>query len=175
MHKLEFEKTLSCVKCSPDENNNCNVIDNETNGTECAPTTVGYKDACYHHNIGGISTRGCLYEASNDIFNECSKDNSEKCATCTEPDCNRKPAVNENLYVNPLSSANSEPNGQSSRSSLRPSFAYRYCYKCDSSKDPNCVNNLVTGTTVVMTELCNLDGEEHLGCYHMITGKCKHF
>lgn len=94
---LEFEKKLSCIKCTPDENSNCNVVEDTTSATECAPTALGYKNRCYTHSVDGISYRDCLYEASTEIFEECSKQKSKKCSTCDEDGCNNTP-INTNRF-----------------------------------------------------------------------------
>lgn len=145
---VEFEEKISCVKCTPDENSNCNVIDETATATECAQTAVGYKDMCYTLQKGGVSHRGCLYEAPNEIFVECENPFSEACVTCNQTNCNRIPIVNEDLELNPFHQV------------VREDF----CYKCDSSVDPNCINQLNNS----MIEKCDSTGEG-LGCYHMIT------
>lgn len=52
----------------------------------------------------------------------------------------------------------------------RPGFEDRFCYDCDSTKNPDCVAN---GESVPL-KTCPLVGEDHLGCYHKIKGKITH-
>ncbi|XP_031624828.1 calponin homology and LIM domain-containing protein-like [Contarinia nasturtii] len=87
-NSLELEEKLSCIKCTPDGNSNCNILEDFTEAVECARTALGYKNRCYTHSKDGISHRGCLYEANTDIFKECSDENSERCFTCAEEGCN---------------------------------------------------------------------------------------
>lgn len=95
---MEFEEKLSCIKCNPDENTDCIVVDEHTNATECTPTTIGYNNTCYTYQNGSSSVRGCLYEASELIFNEC-KLELAACISCNQSDCNRTPL--EDLMPNP--------------------------------------------------------------------------
>lgn len=168
---VQFEKKMSCVKCNPDENSNCNVIDESITATECAATTLGYKNLCYTYQSGNVSHRGCLYEAPKNIFIECGNVYSETCLTCNQTDCNRTPIIHDELDLNPF---HSEIVRKEDKSDLvlcdNPSCKKlnpweRFCYKCDSNINPNCTNQL-DGT---MIELCDFERED-LGCYHMITG-----
>lgn len=94
-HQLEFEKPLSCIKCTPNEN--CNIIDKNVTGMACNRTTIGYKNSCYTHQIGSHVTRGCLYEANDQIFDICQKNQTDFCALCDQADCNREPAKNATI------------------------------------------------------------------------------
>lgn len=88
---VEFEKKLSCIKCIPGENSNCNNIDDDVNAIKCIQTTLGYINKCYTFHKENVSYRGCLYEASEEIFDECNNSNSSACLTCNESNCNRDP------------------------------------------------------------------------------------
>lgn len=169
---VQFEKKLSCVKCTPDKNNDCNVIEENTKATECTPTTLGYANGCYVYQKGNVSHRGCLYEATDKIFGECSKKSSKACSVCNKSDCNRQPiTASEDLSVNLF---HSDFVHDGSKTKLIPcendsytemNSRERVCYKCDSRIDPNCTSEVGD----YMVDLCSFD-EEDLGCYHMITG-----
>ncbi|XP_055308419.1 uncharacterized protein LOC129572481 [Sitodiplosis mosellana] len=168
--QVRFEEKISCVKCNPDENSNCNLIEENITAIECAPTTLGYKNLCYTLQSGRVAHRGCLYEAPEEIFVECDNTYSEVCLTCNQSDCNRTPVVNEDLALNPFHYEISYNEGQfklvqcdnSSCTKLNP--WERFCYKCDSNINPNCTNELDD----TMLGLCDVNRED-LGCYHMIT------
>lgn len=169
-HQLEFEKKLKCVKCDPDENSNCNVIDEKVKATECARTTLGYKNECYTYQNGSFTQRGCLYEATADIFSECSDHMlSDTCTLCDKTDCNRTPIVKNDLTFNAfhflITNEGNKPKftpcGNSSCTKLNS--WQRRCYKCDSTTDTKCASDPSTSL-----ELCPY-AEEDLGCYHMVT------
>lgn len=171
-HPLEFEKKISCVKCDPDENSNCNVIDDNKKATECAPTTAGYTNECYIHREGSVSRRGCLYEAPEEIFSQCSDIFSDICTTCNHTDCNRTPIVNNELSFNEFhfiitQPENSEPifTPCGNASCTKKNSWERFCYKCDSTNDTNCA----TQQDSIIIEPCPY-AQEDLGCFHMITG-----
>lgn len=104
--KLEYEKPLSCIKCTPNENDNCNNIDKNTTAIECAKTVIGYKNYCYtHHNEQSV-TRGCLYEASDSIFDTCKTNTSASCTICNQTDCNRAPITNGTTPTTPSNNSN---------------------------------------------------------------------
>lgn len=158
---VQFEEKMSCIKCDPDENSNCNVIDESTTAIECATTTLGYKNLCYTYQKGSVSHRGCLYEAPENIFNECENAYSEICLTCNQTDCNRTPIIHEELTLNLFHDEVVRNEDKSEMvMSDNPS-----CYKCDSNINPNCTNQLDD----TMIGLCEFERED-LGCYHMITG-----
>lgn len=169
-NRVEFEEKISCVKCTPDKNSNCNVVDDSAKAKECAPTTIGYKDMCYTFQKGGVSHRGCLYEAPTDIFVECKNPFSEACLTCNKTNCNRKAYVNEELTLTPYHYEVVQENGESKLvqcddlncKNLSP--WQRFCYKCDSNVNSNCTNQLDDS----MIGICDFE-QEDLGCYHMIT------
>lgn len=78
------------MKCDPKPNTDCIIVAEDTNATECVPTTIGYNNTCYTYQNGSSSVRGCLYEASELIFDEC-KLELAACITCNQSDCNRVP------------------------------------------------------------------------------------
>lgn len=92
--QLEFEKPLSCIKCTPSETNTCNIIDKNASAIECDRTAIGYKNVCYTYQTGQTAMRGCLYEASDTIFDICKTNSSLLCSTCDQSDCNRSPITN---------------------------------------------------------------------------------
>lgn len=92
-HKVEFEPKLSCIKCTPDDKNNCGVIPEGTKAIECAPITLGYKNACYIYQNGSAFTRGCI---SDSTHNECNSPSNPSCVTCNQSDCNRNAMPNIN-------------------------------------------------------------------------------
>lgn len=168
---LEFEKKMSCIKCEPDENSNCNVIDESVKATECAPTTVGYTNECFTYQNGSVSRRGCLYEAPPDIFSECTDVWSDRCTTCNKSDCNRSPIINNDLTLNPFHFVITEEGGKKiftpcGNSSCEKIDSWdRKCFKCDSTIDINCVSEVDAS----MIGQCPY-AEEDLGCFHMVTG-----
>lgn len=172
-HKLKFEEKISCVKCTPDENGNCNVIDEGVEATECALTAAGYKNECFHYKKGDVSYRGCLFESADEIFNECIKSGSEKCSTCNEPNCNREPVTNPNLRLNPLQLEQEEKRdtqqpADNNRNIWTPGFKNRFCLECDSRVDRNCVEN----SKDTLIRLCDVQADgTNLGCFHKIEGK----
>lgn len=99
---LEFEKNISCVKCTPDKKTNCNTVDKDITAIECAQTTVGYKNACYIYQNDSVTIRGCLFEAPDIIFKECLDYYSAACSTCNQSDCNRASVENETIGLNSL-------------------------------------------------------------------------
>lgn len=173
---MSLEEKFFCVKCNPNEESNCNIVDEKTAAAECAPTTLGYKNECYtHRKLGGVTHRGCLFEAPEEIFDECSNVFSESCSTCNKTDCNRSAITNEELTVNPF---HFEIHDEGKKTMFIPcdnstctkvNSWERYCFHCDSSTDPNCTDILDRP----MVRLCSY-AKEDLGCYHMITGK-RHF
>lgn len=171
-HPLEFEKKLSCIKCDPDKNSNCNVIDDNTKAIECAPTTLGYTNECYIYQEGSVSRRGCLYEASGDIFTQCNDIFSNTCTICNQTDCNRIPIVNNDLSFNAFHfEITKNEKGKTiftpcgNASCTKKNSWERLCYKCDSTTNPNCANE----PDALMIGNCPY-AEEDLGCFHMITG-----
>lgn len=132
---VKFEKNLSCIKCTPDKNK-CNNVSEETKAVECSPTTIGYKDACYIYQKGNDAIRGCLYEASDTIFNKCIKSYSSNCFMCNETDCNRKPIVSDTFRFDsmPIESIEYESFDQNAKSiELLKKDAIKplKCYRCD--------------------------------------------
>lgn len=61
------------------------------------------------------------------------------------------------------SSSNQEDKNESV---WKPGFKDRFCYDCDSTKNPNCVDN----ARAIAMRTCPMLDEEHLGCYHKIEG-----
>lgn len=171
---LKFEKKLSCIKCVPNENSNCNVIDENAKATECARTTVGYTNECYTYQSGSVSHRGCLYEAPANIFSECSNIFSDTCVTCNRSDCNRTPILNNDLTFNPFHFVITNEEGKTKftpcgNSSCEKIDSWdRFCFKCDSTNDPNCVSEVDSS----MIGQCPY-AEEDLGCFHMVIGNTK--
>lgn len=128
--KLEFEKSLSCIKCTPNENNNCNSIDKNTTAIECARTVVGYKNVCYTYHTEQTITRGCLYEASESIFDICKTNTSASCTTCNETDCNRAPIPPSILNFNDFERSESYDR------EIRPNEdeKHLHCYQCSGTE-----------------------------------------
>lgn len=126
---IEFEKNLSCIKCTPDKNK-CNTVSEDTKAVGCTPTTIGYKDACFIYQKGNDAIRGCLYEASNTIFNECMKSYSSDCFMCNETDCNRKPVISNTFKFDSM--LESEDLSAKSIQVLRKdAIKPLKCYRCD--------------------------------------------
>lgn len=150
---LEFEEKLSCVKCEPDENSNCNVIDENLKATECAATPLGYQNECYIYRNGSQSRRGCLYEAPERVFNDCSDVFSATCTICNQSDCNRTPIVNTDLTFNAFQFENTHEE-------------VKYCHSCNSS-DPACGESLQLNND--FRKQCTSDANLS-GCYHLING-----
>lgn len=150
---LEFEEKISCIKCTPSEDNDCKTIDQNTTAIECDRTTRGYKNACYIYQNGSAPIRGCLYEASDIIFNECLDYYSEACFTCNQSDCNRAPINDDAIEYNSLyitravkntpfqgcstpDCNNAEPKlVNRSAKSIQNSDKRLECYRCDGNED----------------------------------------
>lgn len=134
--KLEFEKPLACVQCTPNENDNCKVIDKNTTAIKCAPTVIGYKNYCYTYHKEQTVTRGCLYEASDSIFDTCKTNTSASCTICNQTDCNRAPITNATIPLNNLNFNNSE-RGKSHSQVTRPKKGENrlHCYRCNGTEE----------------------------------------
>lgn len=139
--KLEFEKPLSCIKCTPNESNNCNNIDKNTTAVECAKTVIGYKNFCYTHHNGQTVTRGCLYEASDSMFNTCKTNTSASCKICNETDCNRAPITNKTIPTTNLNFVISERD-KSHQRVIQPTKeeSHLHCYTCNGTEECNFTN-----------------------------------
>ncbi|XP_031624827.1 uncharacterized protein LOC116341726 [Contarinia nasturtii] len=127
---LKFETAISCVKCNPDASSDCNLIDENIEAAECAATTFGYKNACYIYKSDGIVQRGCLYEASDDIFNECNNEFVNKCLLCNHNNCNRMPIINSNTIAT--------KNERNYTSESESNIQYETCIECNSNDDDRC-------------------------------------
>lgn len=57
--------------------------------TECAPTAEEYENQCYILVKNGTVERGCFYDGSIDVRNECNNYYSESCSLCPNSNCNR--------------------------------------------------------------------------------------
>lgn len=174
---LEFEEKLSCIKCDPDENSNCNVIAENATATECTRTILGYKNECYTYTKRNVSHRGCLYEANENIFKECTDIFSESCLTCNQTNCNRDPIASTDLDFNEFHYEIMQDEGDKpkfthcgNKSCTKINSWQRSCIKCDSTTNPNCA----TEFDPELAEFCPY-AEEDLGCFHMVSGKMSFF
>lgn len=134
--KLEFEKPLSCIKCTSNESNNCSIIDKNTTAIECNRTANGYKNVCYTHHMGQTITRGCLYEANDSIFDICKTNTSAVCSTCNQSDCNRKSISISNINIITYIPNVSKRNASYERT-IRPNEEENrlLCYKCSGTEE----------------------------------------
>lgn len=133
---LEFENPLSCIKCTPNENDNCNNIDKNTTAIECTKTVKGYKNYCYTHHNEQKTTRGCLYEASDPMFDTCKTNTSASCTICNANDCNRAPITNATIPSNGLN-ISIPGRGKSHHRVSPPSEAENrlHCYHCNGTEE----------------------------------------
>lgn len=137
--KLEYEKPLSCIKCTPSENNNCNIIDKNTIAVECTRTVIGYKNVCYTHHTEQTITRGCLYEASESIFDICKTNSSALCTTCDQTDCNRAPITNTTTPTVTVP----EKNASDDRivQLINDEEHQLHCYQCNGTKECDSISD----------------------------------
>lgn len=112
--RLGWGKPLSCVKCTSSSDENCETAVESFDSVECEPIVLGYLNRCFTHTNDSIVQRGCLFEAPEEIQNNCYKSTDDSCLLCSESNCN-----NVKAYVGD------------------------YCYECDSSEDSNCTNNVL--------------------------------
>lgn len=110
---LKWQEPLSCVKCTSTENENCETAIEQLTSDVCALTVSGYTDSCYTRVVDQVVERGCYYEASEQVKNECQNSEQKSCIMCNEPGCNKA-----KVYIG------------------------EYCYKCDSATDPNCTDKV---------------------------------
>lgn len=164
---LELATNFSCIKCNPSEHSDCNAIDESTTAIECAPIASGYKNECYTYRDDNVSRRGCLYEAPDDIFNECINVFSDKCLICNQIDCNRDSIIIDDSLKIKHSSDGSKPefNSCKGESCTKTNSRARHCYKCDSTNDSNCVDKLNND----MISVCPFT-EVDMECFHLIRG-----
>lgn len=106
---IQWEKPMSCIKCTSTEDTDCEKSPELLSANECAPTAAGYENKCYTRVVNQTVERGCFYEASAEAKKECDDSADESCSTCTEPGCNQG-----KVYIG------------------------EHCYECDSAQDSNC-------------------------------------
>lgn len=128
---VHFEKPkLSCVKCEPSEEDKCESVADEIEAIKCSVTVLGYVDNCYMYVDGNEHVhRGCYYEASEHIRNECGNQYSESCVVCDSSDCNRDPFYPGKLRL------------QSRKPRIRRMITPRKCLRCNSDYDIQCESN----------------------------------
>lgn len=156
---MKFDKKISCFKCNPTENDDCDKIAENSTATECAGTALGYKNECYIYQKDKRTFRGCLYDAkseSEEIFRECRNQYSANCYTCDQDSCNNNSVLYDDLDVNFLKLENEENLNTKSR----------LCYECDSrNNDTKCARDLDES---MITKCPN--SEDDLGCFHKTIG-----
>lgn len=168
--KLEFEKPLSCIKCTSNESNSCNKINKETTAIECNRTAIGYKNVCYTYHNGLDISRGCLYEASESIFDTCKTNTSALCSTCNQTDCNRMPISNlnpnPNINITSYILNVSERNASFDRIIQPIEGEHRLnCYRCSGTEECDFMND-----SNLEPEPCPI-ASKHDQCYTFIHNK----
>lgn len=87
---IVWGKTLTCLKCSTRENENCDQVDDNVASVECGPTVSGYENHCFTNVNRSDVQRGCLFEATEDIQNNCYNSTDTSCLLCSESNCNHE-------------------------------------------------------------------------------------
>jgi hypothetical protein len=104
--------TIGRLQCHTCTGTNCDA--NEDNVQYCADISANEKCISYFSSTQDVvQQRGCLSTFSDDIRNECNRNDNSNCLSCTYDKCNKD--------VTKVFSG--------------------YCIACNSIDDPNCVNN----------------------------------
>lgn len=142
---VEFENPISCIKCSSDNDTNCSIVHENTTAVECARTTIGYGNVCFIHKHDNVITRGCLYEASNRIFEDCKMSLNSVCSTCNQSDCNRTPVNNTFKVVSMQFEKTIQKHQPEMIHQIDESNGYRdkplKCFRCDGNEDCNLMHS----------------------------------